>query len=88
MEIREVDSKKNQEMLSTLLENYSQSQNKNIPVYEKKEISLGTTVKAVITGYVSYGILVGFIVFAISVFVCSTLAYVKQSLIIPALFAK
>lgn len=37
MEIREVDSKKNQEMLSTLLENYSQSQNKNIPVYEKKK---------------------------------------------------
>lgn len=36
---------------------------------EKKEISLGTTVKAVITGYVSYGILVGFIVFAISVFI-------------------
>lgn len=36
---------------------------------EKKEISLGTTIKAVITGYVSYGILVGFIVFAISVFI-------------------
>ena len=36
---------------------------------EKKEITLGTTVKAVITGYVSYGILVGFIVFVISVFI-------------------
>ena len=36
---------------------------------EKKEITLGTTVKAVITGYVSYGVLVGFIVFAISVFI-------------------
>lgn len=36
---------------------------------EKKEITLGTTVKAVITGYVSYGILVGFIVFAISIFI-------------------
>lgn len=54
MEIREVDSKKNQEMLSTLLENYSQSQNKNIPVYEKKEISLaaydGATFLGGITG--------------------------------------
>ncbi|WP_413497304.1 GNAT family N-acetyltransferase [Carnobacterium maltaromaticum] len=54
MEIREVDSKKNQEMLSTLLENYSQSQNKNIPVFEKKEISLaaydGATFLGGITG--------------------------------------
>lgn len=29
----------------------------------KKEISAGTTVKAVITGYIAYGILIGFIVF-------------------------
>lgn len=40
MEIREVDSKKNQEMLSNILENYSQAQNKDIPVFEKKEVSL------------------------------------------------
>lgn len=32
---------------------------------EKKEISAGTTVKAVITGYIAYGILIGFIAFMI-----------------------
>ena len=31
----------------------------------KKEITAGTTVKAVITGYVAYGILIGFIVFMV-----------------------
>jgi amino acid transporter len=36
---------------------------------DKKEITLGTTVKAVITGYVCYGILVGFIVLAVFAFV-------------------
>ena len=33
---------------------------------DKKEISAGTTVKAVITGYIAYGILVGFIVFMVT----------------------
>lgn len=32
---------------------------------QKKEITAGTTVKAVITGYIAYGVLVGFIVFMI-----------------------
>lgn len=32
---------------------------------DKKEISAGTTVKAVITGYIAYGILIGFIVAAV-----------------------
>ena len=36
---------------------------------EKKEISLATTVKAVITGYVAYGILIGFIVYIVSILV-------------------
>lgn len=36
---------------------------------EKKEISLATTVKAIITGYTCYGILVGFIVFGIAIFI-------------------
>ena len=30
---------------------------------DKQEITLGTTVKAVITGYVAYGILIGFVAF-------------------------
>lgn len=34
-------------------------------ILTKKEITVGTTVKAVITGYIAYGILVGFIVFMI-----------------------
>ena len=33
---------------------------------QKKEITAGTTVKAVITGYIAYGILMGFICFIIS----------------------
>ena len=32
---------------------------------QKKEITAGTTVKAVITGYIAYGVLVGFIVFMV-----------------------
>lgn len=36
---------------------------------DKKEITLGTTVKAIITGYVAYGILIGFIVYIIGVVV-------------------
>lgn len=32
-------------------------------ILSKKEITVGTTVKAVITGYIAYGVLVGFIVF-------------------------
>jgi hypothetical protein len=34
---------------------------------DKKEITLGTTVKAVITGYVCYGILFGFLAFVVAV---------------------
>lgn len=34
---------------------------------EKKEITIGTTVKAIITGYIAYGILLGFIVFIIGI---------------------
>ena len=30
---------------------------------DKQEITLGTTVKAVITGYVAYGILIGFVAY-------------------------
>lgn len=36
---------------------------------EKKEITLGTTVKAVITGYVAYGILIGFIAYMVGVLI-------------------
>lgn len=36
---------------------------------EKKEISLVTTVKAVITGYVAYGILIGFVVYMLGIVV-------------------
>lgn len=36
---------------------------------EKKEITAGTTVKAIVTGYISYGILVGFIVFMVGLFI-------------------
>lgn len=36
---------------------------------DKQEITLGTSVKAVITGYIAYGILVGFIIFIVNVFV-------------------
>lgn len=36
---------------------------------EKKEITIGTAVKAIITGYIAYGILIGFIVFAIGLFI-------------------
>lgn len=36
---------------------------------EKKEITAGTTVKAIITGYIAYGILIGFIVFMVGLVV-------------------
>lgn len=36
---------------------------------DKKEITLGTTVKAVATGYVAYGILIGFIVYIVGIFI-------------------
>lgn len=36
---------------------------------DKQEITLGTSVRAVITGYIAYGILVGFIIFIVNVFV-------------------
>lgn len=36
---------------------------------DKKEISLGTTVKAVITGYVAYGILIGFAVYILGIII-------------------
>lgn len=38
-------------------------------VVEKKEITAKTTVKAIITGYISYGILVGFILFMVGLFI-------------------
>lgn len=34
---------------------------------DKKEITLGTTVKAVITGYVAYGILIGFVAYMVGI---------------------
>lgn len=34
---------------------------------DKKEITIGTTVKAIITGYIAYGILLGFVVFIIGI---------------------
>lgn len=36
---------------------------------DKKEISIGTTVKAIITGYVAYGILIGFVVYILGIIV-------------------
>lgn len=36
---------------------------------DKKEISLGTTVKAIITGYVAYGILIGFVVYILGIII-------------------
>ena len=36
---------------------------------ERKEITAGTTVKAVITGYIAYGVLVGFIVYMVGLLV-------------------
>lgn len=51
---------------------------------EKKEISLATTVKAVITGYVAYGILIGFIVYIVGVLVnwcLSTLPNVNMKVV-------
>lgn len=36
---------------------------------QKKDITLGTAVKAIVTGYVSYGILISFIIFVISLFI-------------------
>lgn len=36
---------------------------------DKQEITLGTTVKAVITGYVAYGILIGFVAYMIGIIV-------------------
>lgn len=36
---------------------------------DKKEISIGTTVKAIITGYVAYGILIGFVAYILGIIV-------------------
>ena len=45
---------------------------------DKKEISAGTTVKAVITGYMAYGILLGFIAFVVTIVVNWSIAQIPN----------
>lgn len=51
---------------------------------DKKEITIGTTVKAIITGYIAYGILLGFVVFIIGIainWILSVLPYVNYKVL-------
>ena len=36
---------------------------------DKKEISIGTTAKAIITGYVAYGVLIGFVAYILGIII-------------------
>ena len=60
---------------------------------EKKEISARTTVKAIITGFVSYGIIIGFLLLVVALIFSTTISNIPDanqkvlSISLPLLFA-